>query len=89
MDVPFSKWHPKFYAISKYTKKNHKGFLFLCAFNIPNCHLGLMEDRPYGWLGKYDFHLYKRFFMEKMAQIPQISKGKKKSKLQNFYDKFQ
>jgi hypothetical protein len=37
-----------------------------------------MDDQSYGWLGKYDFHLYKRFFMEKMAQIPQTSKEKKK-----------
>jgi molybdate-binding protein len=37
---------------------------------------------------KYDFAVYKRFFMEKMTRIRQISKTLK-SKSQDFYDKFQ
>jgi len=38
---------------------------------------------------KYDFILYKEFFIEKMAQIHQILKEKKKFKSPDFYDKFQ
>jgi len=37
---------------------------------------------------KYDFDLYKGFFMEKMTQIRQISK-KKKSKSPDFNDEYQ
>jgi uncharacterized protein YwgA len=37
---------------------------------------------------KYDFNLYKGFFMEKMAQICQIS-NEKNSKLPDFNDKIQ
>jgi hypothetical protein len=37
---------------------------------------------------KYDINLYKGFFMEKLAQIGQISK-KNKSNSPDFYDKFQ
>jgi hypothetical protein len=38
--------------------------------------------------GKYDFNLYEGYFMEKMAQIHQISR-EKNSKSPDFYDKFQ
>jgi hypothetical protein len=38
--------------------------------------------------GKYDFNLYEGYFVEKMAQIRQISK-EKNSKSPGFYDKFQ
>jgi len=37
---------------------------------------------------KYDFNICKRFFMEKMTQINQISKKKKKTKSTIFSDKF-
>jgi hypothetical protein len=49
----------------------------------------LLKFRPISTRKKNGFDLCKAFPMEKMTQIPQISKINKKFKSPDFYDEFQ